>query len=423
MPSDAVPHRRATPAVLLAAMLALAIAAPAPLARADPGVTADFDAAWTFIRDHYCFFPGDPGDWRRAHEALRPRARAASTAAQRIRVLETLLDQLADPHTHLRTNLASSHRLVPHDVWGVRVRRGLRIEAVRSGGAAQAAGVLPGDVVLRINGRAALDIADEIRPRRSPMPDETLDRWSALVALAGTHDTPRVWQVQSGDDVRTVEVDAAARDRSDRPNQRRAVTTAELAPDIGLIRIATFADPGVIEQFDAALDRFMDKPALLIDVRNNRGGDTAIARPIMGRFVRARAAYATMRRREGAGLGEPWTEYIEPRGHLYSGRAVILVDRFSASMAEGFAMGMRSIAGARIVGTRMSGLGAAIGTKTLPDSGVTIQTSMEPVYTVHGEPRWEIEPDVAVSVEALRRAAKDGGDAILESGLDEARLP
>lgn len=406
-------------AALLSIVVALVLLPTASAARMSPGAAEDFDAAWRFIRDRYCFFPDGPEHWRRAREALRRRAAGASTVADRIRVLETLLDQLADPHSHLRTNLASSHRLVPHDVWGTRTLRGLRIEAVRSGGAAQAAGVRPGDLVLGINGRPALDVADDVRPKHSPMPDSIVDQWSTLVALAGTHDTPRVWRVRSGETVRTIEVDAE--DRAGAPDHEPLVSTAVPTPGVGLIRIATFDDHAAVARFDAALDGFMDKRAVIIDVRGNRGGDTAIARPIMGRFVRHRAAYATMRRRDGDGLSEPWTEYVQPRGDRYAGRVVILVDRFSASMAEGFAMGMRTIADATLVGTRMAGLGAAVETKTLPDSGITIQTSTEPVYTVDGKPRWKIEPDVPVSVTALRTGAEEGRDAILEAGLREAR--
>jgi len=383
---------------------------------------SDYDVAWRYIRDHYCFFPDHGMDgWRETREALSPRAERASTGTARIRVLEELLDQLADPHAHLRTNLASSHRLVPHDVWGARTAAGLRIEAVRAGSAAEAAGLLPGDIVLQINGAPSLGVADRVRPRHSPMRDEMLDTWSALVALGGTHDTPRVWQVRSGDVIQSIEVDAAASDVSGHSDEASVVTASEPAPGVGLIRIDSFADRGAIEFFDAAVDRFVDHPALIIDVRNNHGGDTAVARPMMGRFVRVRTAYATMRRRDGEGLGAPWTEYVEPRGRTYTGRVIILADRFSASMAEGFAMGMRTITDARVVGTRMAGLGAAIGTATLPDSKITIQISTEPVYTVDGEPRWELAPDVEVPLNALRRAQAAGDDAIFEAGLREAQ--
>jgi len=379
------------------------------VAHAAPGSgVEDFDAAWAFVRDAYCFFPDGPEAWDEARRGLRDRAIAAETDAESIRVLEDLLDQLADPHSHLRVNTASSHRLVPHDVWGSRTPDGLLIEAVRAGGRAEAAGVLPGDVVTRINGIRALEVADAIRPAFSPMPAAALDQWSALKALAGTHDTPRVWTVRSGGTQREIEID---RDRPVAGAPPRPVFAREISDSIGFIRIGNLAEPEIVPLVDEVLDRLIEKDSLIIDVRNNRGGDTAIARPIMGRFVDRRQPYALMRRRHGDGLSQPWTEYIHPRGERYSGRVVILVDRFSASMAEGFAMGMRTVADATVVGTSMAALGAATATFTLPRSGYTLQISAEPVYSTRDEPRWMLSPDIEVSVEALRR--KD--DAILEA--------
>ncbi|MFZ1477533.1 MAG: peptidase S41, partial [Sphingorhabdus sp.] len=59
-------------------------------------------------------------------------------------------------------------------------------------------------------------------------------------------------------------------------------------------------------------------------------------------------------------------------------------------------MGMRGIGRATIVGTRMMGLGAAVFTKTLKQTGVSFQFSVEPVYDVQDRPRWQMEPDVSV---------------------------
>jgi carboxyl-terminal processing protease len=51
---------------------------------------------------------------------------------------------------------------------------------------------------------------------------------------------------------------------------------------------------------------------------------------------------------------------------------------------------------ARIVGTRMAGLGAAVGREELGRSKISFQISTEPVYAPDGTPRWELVPDVTV---------------------------
>ncbi len=132
----------------------------------------------------------------------------------------------------------------------------------------------------------------------------------------------------------------------------------------------------------------------------------------MGRFITAAKPYAKMRRRDGRALGAFWTEIVEPRGPFtYAKPVVVLCDRWSASMAEGFPMGMRAICGAGIVGTPMMGLSAAVFPLRLDRTGIDGQYSAEPVYDVEGRPRSAFLPDVIVP---------DGKD-ILAAGTAELR--
>lgn len=80
-------------------------------------------------------------------------------------------------------------------------------------------------------------------------------------------------------------------------------------------------------------------------------------------------------------------------------------------MAEGFPMGMRGLGRARIVGTPMMQLGAAVFPLRLDRTGFELQYSAEPVYDVQDRPRWQLQPDVLVP----------DGDDILAAGLVEAR--
>ena len=59
-------------------------------------------------------------------------------------------------------------------------------------------------------------------------------------------------------------------------------------------------------------------------------------------------------------------------------------------------MALSGLGRARVVGTRMARLGAAVGRIELPYSKIAVQISTEPVYAIDGTPRWELEPDVVV---------------------------
>ena len=87
---------------------------------------------------------------------------------------------------------------------------------------------------------------------------------------------------------------SAATDMASVP--RHGVASRLLPGGYGCIVIRSFADQAVIDAFDAALLRLRETPGLIIDVRQNGGGDTAVARPIMGRFIAEQKPYARMRR-------------------------------------------------------------------------------------------------------------------------------
>ena len=74
-------------------------------------------------------------------------------------------------------------------------------------------------------------------------------------------------------------------------------------------------------------------------------------------------------------------------------------------------MGMRGIGRARVVGTPMMGLGAAVFSIRLDRTGLAAQYSGEPVYDVFGAPRWLMRPDVET---------RPGAD-VLAAGLTELR--
>jgi carboxyl-terminal processing protease len=164
---------------------------------------------------------------------------------------------------------------------------------------------------------------------------------------------------------------------------------------IGYIHIRSFGNSDVVTAFDAALATLHETRGLILDARDNGGGDTAVARPIMGRFIAERKPYALMRRREGPSLSAAWTEYVDPRGPFtYAAPVIVLTNRWSGSMAEGFPMGMRDIGRARIVGTPMMGLGAAVFPLRLDRTGLQAQYSAEPVYDLRDQPRAHLRPDV-----------------------------
>ena len=59
-------------------------------------------------------------------------------------------------------------------------------------------------------------------------------------------------------------------------------------------------------------------------------------------------------------------------------------------------MGMRAVCGAKIIGTKMMGLGAAVESNNIEDVNLSYQYSFQPVYDVNGVSRSLFSPDITI---------------------------
>jgi carboxyl-terminal processing protease len=371
--------------------------------------TADLATVDRFVRDSYAFLTIKATDWNAVISALMPRARAARDETAWLHLLEEALDALYDGHAQLNTHAPDSWRPVPYGLWVELTNGRYLVTAVQRGSLPERTGVRPGDELVAIDGVSVSQLYESRRPRFLTRADPLADEWALASAVAGRHNSRYELHIRRAGRESVLTPGGTTPTRHD-------VEWNRVGSDIGLIGISTFANRDVVLAFDRALEALRNTRALIVDVRSNAGGNTAIARPIIGRYITTRRQYAWMTGRDGAGLGPRRPEFVEARGPwTYSAPVVVLVDRFSVSMAEGFAMALSGLGRARIVGTRMARLGAAVGRIELPYSKIPIQISTEPVYAVDGTPRWELEPDVVVN--PLGRA--DGKDPFISAAIEE----
>ena len=360
----------------------------------DVSYAEDFDELWRTLGERYCYFGEKRTDWKAVRTLYRPQALAAGSRDDFATIIDRVLGELYDAHTHRGAAADGTARLPYHDLW-VEIGRGggALVTSVRDGSAAADAGIVAGDTITGVAEMSVAARAAASMPRCLSRPDPAATAYALNVAVSGRRGQPRHLTL-----------------RSTKGGERSVLLPVKITPKLsdvesrllpggyGCIVIRSFADQAVIDAFDAALLRFRETPGLIIDVRQNGGGDTAVARPIMGRFIAEQKPYAWMRRRDGDHLSEPWTEVVDPRGPFtYTAPVAVLTTRWSASMAEGFPMGMRGIGRAAIVGTPMMRLGAGVFPLHLDRTDIQLQYSAEPVYDVHGRARSLLKPDVPVS--------------------------
>jgi carboxyl-terminal processing protease len=155
-------------------------------------------------------------------------------------------------------------------------------------------------------------------------------------------------------------------------------------------------DRATIAAFDQAMTTAPPGQTLVLDLTETpSGGNTVVARAIMGWFVDAPSAYQIHNLPAEAretGIERRWIEQVLPRpGRRHNGPVVVRVGRWTGSMGEGLAIGLHA-QGARVAGRPMAGLLGAVYDLRLPNSGLVIKIPVERLYAVDGTPREQFKP-------------------------------
>lgn len=342
----------------------------------------------------------------------RPSARDAADPDATLQVMEAFVFALGDHHVSLNTNSDISPRLVPTDatVWVEARPDGVIITAVRPGSPAREAGLREGMRILTINGRPIESLP---RPPSAPGHEADALGFAVRVALAGTHaqDAQVVARGPNG------LVSAVLRLPADQP--QGLVSLSWPARGVAHIRLHnSLGDDRLPAAFDAVMQEARAARVILLDLRDTpSGGDSVIARPLMSWFVQGEQPYQIHERPNG----DRWTETVTGRADAFQGRLLVLVDRWTGSMGEGTAIGLRAAADATVIGTPMAGLRGAMQAFPIPCLGADLRLPVERLYEVSGGPREAATPDILVS--ESQRAAAGTGDAVLRQALREAARP
>lgn len=136
-----------------------------------------------------------------------------------------------------------------------------------------------------------------------------------------------------------------------------------------LLKIETFLFPQVYDQFMNCISKIEDFPNMIIDLRDNRGGDLDIHESVLEAFLPSGVDYIMARERIYDPHGNPkaytrewhpWVTKKDSRQTLKNKEFVILIDGYTASASEIFASAMRECKDAVIAGKENS-YGKAIG--------------------------------------------------------------
>ena len=251
---------------------------------------------------------------------------------------------------------------------------------VFKGSPAEEAGMLPGDILYKVEG--------------IPAAEEEL---SLLVNehIKGEEGTRVSLEVYRQDLDEYVEMSVERR-----IVENPTVEHAMLEDEIGYISVSAF-DSVTINQFKQAVDALEEQEmeGLIVDLRNNGGGVVQAAEEMTDYLLPDEKLVVAFK-----GKGMPDSSYYSKDGHQVDVPIVVLVNEESASASEVFTGALRDNDWAKIVGIKTFGKGIAQGIFEMED-GSALKLTTAYYYVPSGECIHEvgIEPDVEVELEANLR--------------------
>jgi C-terminal processing protease CtpA/Prc len=188
---------------------------------------------------------------------------------------------------------------------------------------------------------------------------------------------------------------------------------------IGYIRFESFTGTISADNFDFVLNRFKNTKGLILDLRENGGGDVTDIFEILSRFIEKKTLVNYSRIKTGTGkndfsAAEP--VYVSPYdGIRYTNKVTVLVDRGTYSAGSFTALATKALSNMVLIGdTTGGGLGLPNGGQ-LPN-GWTYRFSITQALTLDKRPDYEkgVPPDI--------QALFNWNDLTKDEVLDRAML-
>ena len=190
-----------------------------------------------------------------------------------------------------------------------------------------------------------------------------------------------------------------------------------LDDNIGYIRYESFTQSVGEGNLDDCLSYLVLCRGLIIDIRNNGGGDLTTAELMAGRFVQEKTLVGYMQHKTGKGHNdfsslEP--RYLEPSSNIRWHKPVcVLTNRSVFSAANDFAVMMHALPNVKLVGDHTGGGSGMPMSSSLPN-GWGVRFSACPMYDAQKhQTEFGIDPDISVAL--TDEATAQGIDLIIEA--------
>ena len=382
---------------------------------------AVFDDVWETVRERY-YDPTFHGlDWEMERDRFRPLAKSAQTPAELYGVIRSMLSDLKDAHTRV---FAPDERFDWQHPRFISVGISVRevggapvVVSVEQGSDAERAGVRTGDVVTKIDGENALDVFARRLKEQAGSSTLATARVQAMAKLfEGMSDTALniSWIGFDGKE-RAATLKREWHERNTNLRVRRV-------GKVGIVEFDVFTQASAVDFMRALMGRLRNVRGLVIDLRNNGGGEADAMAEVASAFLAPGKSLGRFTDRSHSIEFEPHTRanmlYAAETIENVRAPVVILTSERTSSAAEIFVAAMKDARRAFIIGQPTCGCVLAIRRRhILPDGGELDVSEMD-YFTAEGK-RLEGEglaPDLSVTLN--RQDIRARRDRAMESAIE-----
>lgn len=345
--------------------------------------TATFEHLWHTFNDHYAFFQERGVDWNALYAELKPLVTDDLDDDQLLAIFEALLEPLDDGHVQLETD---------DDDYDFEQLRGANKVVIES--------------------------------FQDPSEFASEEQWNdALQAYANT-------LAQKFVQIRSSYIDDGTHKFAGGSTGRR-VSWGTIDQNLGYLRVARMTDLGAANEDSVeadlrginsimknALSDLENTSGLIIDVRNNGGGEDAVSLAIASYFSDEQRLAASKFSRSYAGNTAVVEAYINPAMQTpYLQPIAVIGASDTSSAAEIFLMAMSALPNVTLVGENSNGILSDLLSKTLPN-GWEISLSNE-VFTDYQGVNHEVTgvpPQVRAATFSIE-AIEQNRDAAIDAAI------
>jgi C-terminal processing protease CtpA/Prc len=396
---------------------------------------AGLSRLWSEVKFNFAYFDLVPDlDWDALYLAYLPRVRQTPSTLEYYRLLAEMAARLRDGHTgvyvpkelydEVYARPAFSTLLVEDRVLVTRVYD----DALRRGG------VVPGAEVVEIDGVAVKRYAEErVAPYQSAStPHDLAARVYGYFLFAGpASKTVEVTFRSAGGETFTRRIARLPFEQGRKVANPPAMELRMLPGNVAYVALNSFNDDSAAEQFEARFDEIAKADALVLDVRENGGGNSDVGYRVLACLTDKPFKTSRWQTRDyrptfrAWGRGEAvYTEEageVQPSGsRLFSKPVVVLTSARTYSAAEDFVVAFDAMKRGAIVGEPTGGSTGQPLNFALPGGGGARVCTKRDTY-----PDGRAFVGVGVQPQTLVRPTVDdvraGRDTVLEAALDVVR--